>query len=57
MSCRSQNEPEEDVMEPNETLYGSLKGGWRKRPSDQKQKKWPFWPNFGQIQQYAALNV
>ena len=57
MSCRSQYEPEEDVMEPNETLYGSLKDGRRKRPSDQKQKIWPFWPNFGQIQQYAALNV
>ena len=25
MSCRSKYEPEEDVMEPNETLYGSLK--------------------------------
>ena len=45
MSCRSQYEPEEDVMEPNETLYGFLKDGWRKRPSDQKQKIWPFWPN------------
>ena len=25
--------------------------GRRKRPSNQKQKIWPFWPNFGQIQQ------
>ena len=57
MGCRSQYEPEEDVMEPNETSYGSLKDDRRKRPSDQKQKNWPFWPNFGQIQQYAALNV
>ena len=49
MSCRSQYEPEEDVMEPNETLYGSLKDGRRKRPSDQKQKNLAllakFWPN------------
>ena len=42
---------------PNETLYGALIDGRRKRPSDQKQKFWPFWPNFGQIQQSAALNV
>ena len=44
-------------MVPNETLNGPLKDGRRKRPSDEKQKIWPFWPNFGQIQQYAALNV
>ena len=30
---------------PNETLYGALIDGRRKRPSDQKQKIWPFWPN------------
>ena len=41
---------------PNETLYGALIVGRRKRP-DPKQKIWPFWPNFGQIQQSAALNV
>ena len=42
---------------PNETLYGVLIDGGRKRPSDQKQKIWLFWPNFGPIQQSAALNV
>ena len=41
---------------PNETLYDALIDGRRKRPSDQKQKFLPFWPNFGQIQQSAALN-
>ena len=41
----------------NETLYGALIGGRRKRPTNLKQKIWPFWPNFGQIQQSSALNV
>ena len=45
------------LLLPNETLYGALIDDRRKRPSDQKQKNWPFWPNFGQIQQSAALNV
>ena len=43
-------------MKPN-MVIGSLKNGRRKSRPDQKQKIWPFWPNFGQIQQYAALNV
>ena len=38
-------------MVPNETLLCSLKGGRRKRPKGQKQNFWPFWPNFGQIQE------
>ena len=42
---------------PNETLYGALIDGRRKRPSNKKQKIWPFWPNFGQIQQSAALDL
>ena len=42
---------------PNETLYGALIDGRSKRPQGQKQKFWPFWPNFGQIQQSVALNV
>ena len=57
MCYRSQYESEENVFLPNETLYGALIDGRRKRPSDQKQKICPFWPNFGQIQQSAALNV
>ena len=57
MCFRSQYEPEEDVIIPNETLYSSLKDGRRKGPFDQKQKNRPFWPNFGQMQQSAALNV
>ena len=35
-------EPQEHVKVPNETLYGSLKDGRRKRPFDQKQKNGPF---------------
>ena len=42
---------------PNETLYDALIDGRRKRPSNQNQKIWPFWPNFDQIHHSAALNV
>ena len=45
------------LLLPNETLYGALIDVRRKRPSDQKQKIWTFWSNFGQIQQSAAQNV
>ena len=52
MCGRSQCEPEE-VIVANETL----KDCRRKRLSDQKQKFWAVWSNFGQIQQFVALNV
>ena len=57
MCCRSQYELEEDVIVPNETLYSSLKYNRSKRPFDQKQKFWHFWPFFGQIQHFVALIV
>ena len=42
------------LLLPNETLYGALIDGRMQRPSNQKQN---FWPNLGQIQQSAALNL